>query len=695
MPFDHLYIGGEWVRPTLEPIVVRSPHDGSIVAEAAAASIHDVDRAVAAARHAFDHGPWPRLDPADRIAAVERLAAAYAERLDELAELITRQNGSPLLFSQMGQVGGIATMIDGFLAAARATAWHQPLDGVYGRYEIVREPVGVVAAIPAFNVPQVITIGKLIPALLAGCTVVVKPSPEVPLDALVLAEIVDGAGLPEGVVSILPGGPEAGRHLVGHPDVDMVTFTGSTPVGREIGRVCGEQMKRMALELGGKSAAIVLDDADAARTAAGLRFASFINNGQACAAQTRVLAPRARYAEIVDALEAAVTTFAIGDPLDLSTEIGPVVNGRQRDKVLAFIESGLAEGARVAIGGTAPIDGLEAGSYVRPTLLVDARNDMRIAQDEIFGPVLTVIAYDDEDEAVRLANDSPFGLAGSVWTADAEHGRQIGLRVRTGTFGINRYGPDPTTPFGGFKASGIGREYGAAGLDEFVEIKTLHGAGIGIGVDRMTVIDPEGTAVDDLRRELRVWLDANLTPDVVDAASRPVGEDNLAVLRAWNRRLVDGGWAAPSWPVEHGGRGAGVAEQVAYLEEMNRVRAPGPVNVIGVANIAPAIMHFGTEEQKARFLGPMLRGDEIWSQGMSEPDAGSDLASLRTSAVVDGDEFVINGQKTWNSMGHFADWCQLYVRTDPTAPQAPGDHLLPRRPAHARHRGPPAEDHHR
>ena len=472
---DRLYLGGEWVTPTLPPLVVTSPHDGSVVAEAANASVADIDRAVAAARHAFEHGPWPRLAPEDRIAAVERIAAGYATRLDEMAELVTRENGSPLLFSQIGQVGSIATMIDGFVAAAQETEWSETLQGPYGPYEILREAVGVVAAIPAFNVPQVIIIGKLVPALLAGCTVVVKPSPEVPLDALLLARIVDEAGLPEGVVSILPGGADPGRHLVAHPDVDMVTFTGSTPVGREIGKVCGEQMKRMALELGGKSAAIVLDDADPERTAEGLRFASFINNGQACAAQTRVIAPRSRHAELVDALEAAVARFVVGDPMDLATEVGPVVSKGQQDKVLAFIRSGIDDGARVVIGGAEPIDGLEAGCYVRPTLFAGATNDQRIAREEIFGPVLTVIAYDDEDEAVRLANDSPYGLAGSVWTADVAHGRAIGRRIRTGTFGINRYGPDPTTPFGGFKASGIGREYGAEGLKEFLEIKTLHG----------------------------------------------------------------------------------------------------------------------------------------------------------------------------------------------------------------------------
>ncbi len=477
MAYDQLYVGGAWVEPTGEPIAVVSPHDGSVVAASAGASTGDVDRAVALARDAFDSGPWPHLPVEARIEAVERIAAGYAARTGEMAELISSENGSPLLFSQIGQVGGLSLLIEGFVDAAKRMAWEEEVPGQFGPNTLRREPVGVVAAIPAFNVPQVIIVGKLIPALLAGCSVVVKPSPETPLDALLLAEIVDGAGLPPGVVSILPGGADTGRHLVAHPGVDHVTFTGSTAVGREIGATCGAQMKRMTLELGGKSAAIVLDDADIGATAEALRFASFINNGQACAAQTRVLAPRHRYGEVVDALTDAVRRFVVGDPLDIGTEIGPLVSARQRDKVRGYIRLGEEEGARVVIGGGDPPDGLDGGAYVRPTLFADVTNDMRIAQEEIFGPVVTVIPYDGgDDEAVRLANDSPFGLAGSVYTADRERAMAVARRVRAGTFGVNRYGPDMSAPFGGFKGSGIGREYGAEGLQAFIELKSIHGA---------------------------------------------------------------------------------------------------------------------------------------------------------------------------------------------------------------------------
>jgi betaine-aldehyde dehydrogenase len=438
--------------------------------------VADIDRAVAAARAAFDDGPWPRLPVAERIVAVERLRAAYERRSDEMAALISSENGAPLSFSQLGQVGAIPFLMTGFVDAARAFAWEESLPGLMGESRLWREPVGVVAAVTAWNVPQLLINGKLIPALLAGCTVVVKPPLETALDALVLAELVDELGLPEGVVSIVPGGPDAGAHLVSHPEVDKVTFTGSTAVGRRIGAVCGEHLKRVSLELGGKSAAIVLDDADPARTAKGLRFASFMNNGQACAAQTRVLAPRSRYGEVVDALAAEVETFVVGDPLDPATEIGPLVSRRQQERVLEYVRLGTEAGARVVVGDATLPDDLAAGNYVAPTLFADVDNAMRIAQEEIFGPVLGVIPYDDEDDAVRIANDSAYGLGGSVWTADTSHGLDVARRIRTGTFGVNRYGPDPSSPFGGYKASGVGREYGREGLAAFVELKCVHGA---------------------------------------------------------------------------------------------------------------------------------------------------------------------------------------------------------------------------
>jgi aldehyde dehydrogenase (NAD+) len=471
---DELYLGGRWVPArSSERLVVHAPHDGAVVGTAAVATVAEADQAVLLAAEAFDRGDWSRRPPADRIAVIEQLGSGYARRQDELARVITQENGSPITFSQLGQVGAVPLLLDGFLAAARRLAWEDEVPGMMGATRVWKEPVGVVVAITAWNVPQILIVAKLVPALLAGCSVVVKPAPESPLDALILAELIDELGLPEGVVSVLPGGPEVGRHLVSHPRVDKVAFTGSTAVGREIAAVCGTHLKRMSLELGGKSAAIVLADADLERTAGGLRFASFMNNGQACAAQTRVLAPRARYDEVVEALAAEVSTFVVGDPLDPATEIGPLVNARQQQRVLDYIALGPQEGARLVVGGARVPDG---GAYVAPTLFADVDNRMRIAQEEIFGPVLVVIPYDDEDDAVRLANDSPYGLGGSVWTADKAHGLDLARRIRTGMFGVNTFGPDVAAPFGGYKASGIGREYGSMGIEAFLETKAVHGA---------------------------------------------------------------------------------------------------------------------------------------------------------------------------------------------------------------------------
>ena len=475
MAVDH-YVGGRWC-PARSPEVlqVRSPHDGSVVGTWAEATVEEVDDAVGLAAAAFDRGDWSRRSAGERIEVLEGLPERYAAHSDNLAEVISRENGSPITFSRLGQVGSIPYLIDGFLTAARALEWEGELAGTFGATQVWREPVGVVGAITAWNVPQILLVAKIVPALLAGCSVVAKPAPESPLDAMILAGILDELGLPEGVLSVLPGGAEVGRHLVAHHSVDKVAFTGSTTVGRTIGAVCGENLKRMSLELGGKSAAIVLEDADPARTAAGLRFASFMNNGQACAAQTRVLVPRSRYDEVVDALAEVVTSLVVGDPLDPETEIGPMVNARQQDRVQRYIELGMAEGARKVAQGASGPDG-NSGCYVAPTLFADVDNGMRIAREEIFGPVLVVIPFDDEEDAIRIANDSPYGLGGSVWTKDRAHGVDIAKRVRAGMFGVNTFGPDVAAPFGGFKASGMGREYGLHGIEAYVEIKAVHGA---------------------------------------------------------------------------------------------------------------------------------------------------------------------------------------------------------------------------
>ncbi|GAA2107205.1 aldehyde dehydrogenase [Actinomadura alba] len=469
---DRLYIGGDWAAPAgTGTIEVISPHTEEVVGRVPDGTPADIDRAVAAAREAFDHGPWPRMTPAERADVIARLAALYADRLGDFAEVITAEMGSPILFSHLAQAPMPQLMLAYFADLARTYAWEEERQGMLGPVTVRREPVGVVAAIVPWNVPQFVTMTKLAPALVAGCSVVLKPAPETPLDAYLLAELVQEAGVPPGVVNIVAAGRETGEHLVSHPGVDKVAFTGSTAAGRRIASICGERLKRCSLELGGKSAAVICDDADLAATMEGLKMAALMNNGQACAAQTRILAPRGRYDEVADALSAMVSGLAVGDPSDMGTEIGPLVAARQRDRVEGYIRLGQEEGAKVLTGGLdRPHD---RGWYVAPTVFGDVGNDMRIAREEIFGPVLVLIPYEDDADAVRIANDSEYGLGGSVWTTDVERGAGIARRIRTGSCGINHYIIDVNTPFGGYKSSGIGRELGPEGLAAYLEHKAI------------------------------------------------------------------------------------------------------------------------------------------------------------------------------------------------------------------------------
>ncbi|MEW1551053.1 aldehyde dehydrogenase [Streptomyces tsukubensis] len=469
-----LFIGGAWTDPLgTDTIDVVSPHTEQVIGRVPHASPADADRAVAAARRAFDEGPWPRMALEERIAVIGRIKDAIAVRHEEIARVISAQNGSPYSWSVLAQALGAMMVWDSAITVARAVAEEEPRAGVLGPILVRREPVGVVVAIVPWNVPQFTAAAKLAPALLAGCTAVLKPAPETPLDSYLLAEIVREAGLPDGVLSILPAGRGTGEYLVGHPDVDKVSFTGSVAAGRRVMEVAARNLTRITLELGGKSAAVILPDADVAEAVAGIAPAAWMNNGQACVAQTRILVPRARYGETAEALTAAAEALTVGDPLDPATGLGPLVAERQRRRSLDYIGAGRSEGARILTGGGRP-KGLEQGWYVEPTLLGDVGNGMRVAREEIFGPVVCLLPYGDEEEAVRIANDSDYGLSGSVWTADPERGIAFARRIRTGTYNVNTFSLDMLGPFGGYKNSGLGREFGPEGYAAYLEHKTIH-----------------------------------------------------------------------------------------------------------------------------------------------------------------------------------------------------------------------------
>ena len=413
----------------------------------------------------------PAAERADLMAAFHAL---ILERADDLANLITAENGCPILFSHFGQVGAAHMVLDYFTNLTRTYPFEDVRPGMLGPALVRREPVGVVAGIIPWNVPLFITMLKLGPALASGSTMVLKPAPETPLDALVLAELAHEAGIPAGVLNVVPAGREVGEYLVTHDGVDKVSFTGSTAAGRRIGALCGERLRRCTLELGGKSAAILLEDVDVAAVVGELvPNYSMMNNGQACVAQTRILAPRSRYDEIVDAVTTSTAGMKVGDPTDFEVAVGPLVAERQRERVEGYIAIGRDEGARLTTGGGRPVD-QDKGWYVEPTVFADVDNKMRIAQEEIFGPVVVVIPYEDTDDAVAIANDNAYGLSGSVWTADVDGGVDVARRVRTGTYTVNGFAMDWGAPFGGFKDSGIGRELGPEGLEEYLEYKTIN-----------------------------------------------------------------------------------------------------------------------------------------------------------------------------------------------------------------------------
>ncbi|MER6496394.1 aldehyde dehydrogenase [Streptomyces griseorubiginosus] len=475
--YGRLFIGGAWVEPSNPDLLdISSPHDRSVIGRAAQAQPADIARAVAAARASFEKGEWRLTPPAERIATLRRFNTLREENAEKIAHLISLENGSAGWFTRAGQ-SGLTRQANAYLKAAEEFGWEEtlvPSDPASPVRSVVRrEAIGVVAAVIPWNSPFSSATSKIIPSLLAGNSVVLKVSPENSLSMGFLAELLEQVGLPRGVISVLPADRETSEYLVSHQGVDKIAFTGSTRAGRRIAAIAGEQLKRVSLELGGKSAAIILPDADIAKAVAGVKFGSLLNNGESCIAQTRILAPRGRYEEVVAGLKELVESLKVGDPNDPDTFIGPMIRPDQQARVRTYIQLGIDEGARLVTGGPHVPEGLEKGNYVTPTVFADVDNSMRIAQEEIFGPVLVVIAYDDEDEAVRIANDSEYGLSGGVWSSDEAHALEVARRVRTGTVTVNGASIAFDGPFGGFKASGIGREYGAVGLGTYTEYKTI------------------------------------------------------------------------------------------------------------------------------------------------------------------------------------------------------------------------------
>ncbi|WNG85317.1 aldehyde dehydrogenase [Mycobacterium sp. ITM-2016-00317] len=475
--YDSLFIDGRWMKPASnETIALVSPSTEEVVGVVPSAEPRDVDAAVASARAAFDdaHG-WPNWEPARRAAALEQLADELTARADELSCRVSSQNGMPIAFSRNVEAVTPALVLRYYAGILRDTQFESEQPHLMnGTTLIRREPMGVVAAIVPWNYPQSLASFKYAPALAAGCTVVLKPSPQTLLDSYTFAEAVSATAIPPGVVNIVGGGAEASAHLVEHPGVDKVAFTGSTEIGRQIAEVCGRLFRPVTLELGGKSAAIILDDADLDLSVIGERLfeATLLNNGQTCFLSTRILAPESRYSEVVDTLAALVSSLRVGDALDPATQIGPMVSSAHRDRVQRYIKKGIHEGARCVVGGNAARH--DTGWFVEPTLFADVDNGATIAQEEIFGPVLSVIGYTDTDDAVRIANNSAYGLGGTVWTSDPDRGKPIARRIRTGTVGINRYQPDIGAPFGGVRSSGIGRELGSTAMDNYMHVKAIY-----------------------------------------------------------------------------------------------------------------------------------------------------------------------------------------------------------------------------
>ncbi|GAB2478091.1 aldehyde dehydrogenase family protein [Jatrophihabitans fulvus] len=463
------YIGGAWTAPTgTETIEVENPATREIVARVPSGTAADADAAVEAAAAALP--AWAATPPAERAAYVLKLHEALSARSDEMAATISTEMGSPIAFSQRVQAQVPIANLRAFAESAESFAWEEEV----GNSLVVKEPLGVVAAITPWNYPLNQITAKLGGAVVAGNTVVLKPSELTPLSAYLLFDAIHEVGFPAGVLNLVVGyGPVVGEALAAHPRVDMVSFTGSTLAGKRVAAVGAETVKKVSLELGGKSACVILPDADLKKAVKIGVANALVNAGQTCIAWTRMLVHRDQYDEAVELAAGFAEGYTPGDPFAEGTRMGPLVSQRQLDRVRGYIEKGVAEGARVVTGGVEPPEGADGGYYVRPTVLADVKPDDTVAQEEIFGPVLSVIAYDDEDDAAAIANNSPYGLSGAVWAGDTEHAIAFARRLRTGAVDVNGGRYNPLAPFGGYKQSGVGRENGAYGIEEFTQTKSI------------------------------------------------------------------------------------------------------------------------------------------------------------------------------------------------------------------------------
>lgn len=477
---DDVYIDGQWVKShSPESIDVINPATEEVWGRVADADAEDVDRAVKAAHAAFKRPGWSDLSAAQRAEYMVKFANALEARSEKMANFITSENGTPI-----SETKAAASHSAGILRYHATLADHvdqvdiRPYPNAPKNYTVVRrEPKGVAVLIAPWNFPLTLVMVKLAPALIAGCTVVIKPASETPLDLRVLIEAAEEAGIPAGVINLLTGSRVTGGALVTHPLVAKVAFTGSTEAGKIIAEQCGRLLRPVTLELGGKSASIILPDANLTDFAAIMNRTCLRNTGQTCYNSTRILAPRSIYGDVVDLVAATVAATAIGDPFDPATVYGPSASARQRDTVERYIQIGKDEGARVVVGGSGKPDGIDRGFYVKPTVFADVDNRMRIAQEEIFGPVLVVIPFDDEADAIRIANESAYGLGGSIFSSDPERAQKMAEQIETGSVGINFFGSNLAAPFGGWKDSGIGMEYGPEGVNAYLKLKSIHRLG--------------------------------------------------------------------------------------------------------------------------------------------------------------------------------------------------------------------------